>query len=569
MTVVLRGLAAAPGIGIGVLALYHPGQIVPDLSRHPAGHPDQEWQRFLEAHALVAADLERLGQSDNSLIAEIFAAHQVILQDRTLLDSIRTVIYDQKTSAVAATQQVIGELAEMFHSFEDEYFAGRAQDILDIGERLLTHLGADLSRAALSRLPPQTILAADDLTPSDLAQLPAGHVLGIALAYSTPTAHSAILARSMGIPMVCALGQALFRLTPGQNAIVDGNSGRLLAAVSEEEMTQYAAERQHYLEEGAVALSHAQAPAVTVDGVTVPVLVNANSPQEVAQSRAVGADGVGLLRTEYLFRGRATPPTFAEQQATYAAFMAQVDHQLTVRALDAGGDKPVPFIAHHREDNPFLGLRGIRLLIEQPELLRTQYRALQAAACDAPPHLDVRFMLPMISTAEEIVAVQAILDEEDPCLLQGKELPRLKLGIMIEVPSAALIAHRLAPYVDFFSIGTNDLAQYVLASDRTNSTVARLADPLHPAVLRLIKLTCDAGQAFGKPVSLCGEIAGDPAAVPLLLGLGVTELSVPLPAAPLVKETVRHVDLSSCRALAEAALECDCAAAVRELLAQP
>jgi phosphocarrier protein FPr len=295
--------------------------------------------------------------------------------------------------------------------------------------------------------------------------------------------------------------------------------------------------------------------------VLVPVCANANSPQEVALSRAAGADGVGLLRTEYLFRGRDTPPTYAEQLATYAEFVTQVDQQLTVRALDAGGDKPVAFITHHREDNPFLGLRGVRLLIAQPDLLRTQYKALQAAARCAPEHLAVRFMLPMISTAEEIAAVRAILD--DP----AETLPALQVGIMIEVPSAALIARTLAPHVDFFSIGTNDLAQYVLASDRTNSTVAKLADPLHPAVLHLIKITCDAAQAYGRSVSLCGEVAGDPAAVPLLLGLGVTELSVPLPAAPLVKETVRRVDLAQCRALAATALTCDSATAVRTLLA--
>jgi phosphoenolpyruvate-protein phosphotransferase len=487
----------------------------------------------------------------------------VILQDKTLLDSIRAAIFEQRLSAVTATHQVIGELAKVFHGFDDEYFAGRALDIQDIGQRLLKNMGASLARPSLTNLVPQTILVAEELTPSDLAQLPAGYVQGIALAYSTPTAHSAILARSMGIPLVCTLGQELLQLAPGQTAIVDGHAGQLLVEASKQKLAHYVRVRQYDLDQDAQALAHAHAPALTQDGVRVPVYVNANSPQEVSQSRSAGADGIGLLRTEYLFRGRETPPSFAEQQATYAEFMAQVDQQLTVRALDAGGDKPVAFIAHHREDNPFLGVRGVRLLLEEPELLRTQYHALRAAACHAPPHLEVRFMLPMISTVEEVSTVRAILAESTE---EDKDLPLLKIGIMIEVPSAALIARTLAPLVDFFSIGTNDLAQYVLASDRTNSTVARMADPLHPAVLALIKLTCDAGQAFGKPVSLCGELAGDPAAAPLLLGLGVGELSVPLPAVPLVKEMVRHVDLDHCRTLAAAVLACDSAAAVRALL---
>ena len=286
----------------------------------------------------------------------------------------------------------------------------------------------------------------------------------------------------------------------------------------------------------------------------------------------MGADGIGLLRTEYLFQGRAIPPSYEEQLASYSQFITQVNNQITVRALDAGGDKPVHYISHHREENPFLGLRGIRLLIAQPELLRVQYRALQAATHNAQEPIEVRFMLPMISTAEEIFSVRRILNgivdesNDEFTHIGGSRLPHLKLGIMIEVPSAALIAASLAPHVDFFSIGTNDLAQYVFASDRTNSTVAKLADPLHPAVLHLIHLTCTAAHTANKPVSLCGEIAGDPVAVPLLLGLGVNELSVPLLAVPTIKETVRSIEMTHCRQLATAALTCSSAAEVRALL---
>jgi len=571
MTEVLHGLAAAPGIGIGALVLYRPGLATPSATPGDRAtvDPQAEWQLFLTARAQVDAELASLGDNASSVVAEIFAAHRIILQDTTLLNSVQRVIFEEKTDAVSATHRVINDLADLFRSLEDEYFAGRAADIVDLGQRLLSHLGAEMSRPLLTKLPPNTVLVAEDLTPTELTQLPAGHVVGIALAYSAPTAHSAILARSMGIPLVCTVGQTLMQWREpfgrGGDVIVDGNRGRVLFDVSQEELARFTQLRQSLLDQGALALSHAYLPAATLDGVPVPILANANSPADVAAVRAVGADGIGLLRSEYLFRGRAVPPGFDEQRETYIGFIAQVDHQLTVRALDAGGDKPVDYIAHHREDNPFLGLRGVRLLIAEPELLRTQYRALRSAAHAASGKLEVRFMLPMISAVEEIFAVRAILEspQDDECRLSP-----LKLGIMIEVPSAALIAHSLAPLVDFFSIGTNDLSQYVLASDRTNSSVAKLADPLHPAVLHLIKITCDAANAHGKPVSLCGEIAGDPLAAPLLLGLGVTELSVPLPSVPQIKETVRCVTLAHCRTLAADALMCDSAAAVRARLAQ-
>ena len=574
MTRVLQGLAAAAGIGIGALHLYRPGLAAPIAPADDAViDPNAEWQTFLAAHARVDAELEELEDNLNSLVGEIFAAHRAILQDRTLLDWVQAAIFEDNISASAATHKVINALAELFHSFEDEYFAGRAIDIIDLGQRLLRQLGEELSRPQLSQLPPQTILVAEDLTLSDLAQLPAGHVVGIGLAYSTPTAHTAILARSQGIPLVCGLGPAVLQLLSGQKAIVDGGEGRFLVDIDAADLQRFAGARQDYLDAGVLALSHAFEAAYTRDGMYVPVLANANSPQDVSLSRSVGADGIGLLRTEYLFQGRAIPPSHDEQFATYLQFISQVNRQITVRALDAGGDKPVNYISHHREENPFLGLRGIRLLIAQPELLRVQYRALQAAAYTSQADIEVRFMLPMISTAEEIFAVRHILndsadesnDESDYISTVG--LPHLKLGIMIEVPSAALIAATLAPHVDFFSIGTNDLAQYVFASDRTNSTVAKLADPLHPAVLHLIHLTCKAGQAAGKPVSLCGEIAGDPLAAPLLLGLGVNELSVPLFAVPTIKEVVRELDMARCRQLATAALVCGSATEVRALLA--
>ena len=351
-------------------------------------------------------------------------------------------------------------------------------------------------------------------------------------------------------------------LTPGQLAVVDGNLGELQVGISDDGLHRIKNRRQTYLQAQEAANDLARQPAITLDNRIVPVRANVNSPDEITRTTTSGADGIGLLRTEYLFRGRSTAPTLDEQVEAYSRYIAEISQHLTVRALDAGGDKPVRYIKHQHEANPFLGLRGIRLLIEQPELLRVQYAALQLAAERSVGDVEVRFMLPMITNAEEILAVRRILGDTD-----NGHAP-LKLGIMIEIPSAALIAQSLAPMVDFLSIGTNDLAQYVLASDRTNSTVARMADPLHPAVLRLIKMTGDAGREYSRPVSLCGEIAGEAAAVPLLLGLGVTELSAPLPAVPLVKQKIRSLTMADCCQLADKALACSTAHQVRELLEQ-
>ncbi len=574
MNLLFRGLAAAPGIGIGQAVLYRTGHFAlgpPGAPGDPSGaapdvppEPEREWRRFLAAQRAVDEELERLGQSAHSLVAEVFVAHRAILQDEMLVAAARRGVFDEGLPVAGATLQAVSEMAELLAALDDDYFAGRASDVLDIGQRLLAALGATERRPHLNALPPDTILLVDELTPSDTAQLRPESVQGIALAGGTPTAHPAILARSLGIPLVCGLGPGVLRLQPQRRTIVDGDAGLLIVDPSPAELRRYHAERQSRIEERAQAARHAHAPAVTRDGRRVRVLANANSPEEMISVRETGAEGVGLLRTEYLFQERAQPPSLAEQTDAYVCFLRQVEPgQLTVRALDAGGDKPVRFYAHPREDNPFLGLRGIRLLIETPELLRTQYHALQQAVQTvraAGVAVEARFLLPMVTTLEELQVARGLLAGLD------QTLPPLPLGVMVEVPSAALIARALAAHADFLSIGTNDLAQYTLASDRTHRSVGALADPLHPAVLQLIAQTCAAAETAGVPVSLCGELAGNIAAAPLLLGLGVQELSMPLPAVALVKEAVRRTTMDEARALAERALACADAASVRALL---
>lgn len=564
MTHLFRGLPAAPGVGIGYLYIYRSWHLSTlTVTMAPAADPDQEWQHFWAAQQAVDHELAELIKSDNSLIADVFAAQRVILHDQTLVQAMREAIFQERQTVISATQTVINYLADLFRNLGDDYLAGRATDILDIGQRLLRQMDAPIVDPQPGhQITPGAILVARDLTFSEITQLPFDHIAGIALAESTPTAHSAILARSLGIPLVCTLGEGILLLATNQPAVIDGHEGYLLAAPTAAELATYQAKRQAQADDRALAAVHAHEPAYTCDGFEVPVLANANNSEDIAQAQVYGADGIGLLRTEYLFQSRIDPPTFEEQVDTYRYFMEQMGgRQLTVRALDIGGDKPMPYLLYGHEANPFLGLRGIRLLLAKPALLTTQYRALWQAAVDSGVG-ELRFMLPMISTVEEVHTVRTLLAET--VVAEGK--PTIKIGVMIEVPSAALIADRIAPLVDFFSIGTNDLAQYVLATDRTNSSVAALADPLHPAVLRLIQLTCQAGAARGIPVSICGEVGGDPQAVPLLLGLGLNELSVPVLAAPLVKEAVRRATQTACRTLAERALMCADSAAVRALL---
>lgn len=589
MTYLIHGLPAAPGVGIGRLFIYRSWHMATPVPTGRAAEPQAEWQAFLAAQQAVDAELSALITAEDGLIAEVFAAQQVILHDQTLIQAIQEAIFQERKPLLAATQSVINHLADLFRNLGDDYFASRAADIVDIGQRLLQQMGAPRREVQSAHLmTPGTILLASDITFSELTQLPFAHIVGIALAESTPTAHSAILARSLGIPMVCTMGETILQLSPQHTAVIDGDEGWLLVEPAPAQLVTYQAKRQALAADRASAVEHAHQPAYTQDGLLLPVLANANNPEDIVQACTQGADGVGLLRTEYLFQNRIDLPTLEEQVDTYRYFVDQIGcRQLTVRAFDIGGDKPMPYLIHSHEANPFLGLRGTRLLLAKPELLVTQYRALwqvantllpttlPGALADAAHSVELRFMLPMISTVEEVRAVRALLTAVETDSPNGFPTvaphtaaysPKIKIGVMIEVPSAALLADRMAPLVDFFSIGTNDLAQYVLASDRTNSSVAALADPLHPAVLRLIQLTCQAAATTGIPVSICGEIGGDPAAVPLLIGLGLTELSVPVPAVPLVKEAIRRTTQATCRMLAEQALRCDDSSAVRALL---
>lgn len=566
MQQLFTGLPAAPGVGIGTLYKYAPSVHPSRERRATIGSVEQEWERFLAARLLVDEELAQLAQIGQTATAEIFLVHREILHDPTLTDAVRAAI-ETGASAVHATQSATTDLVQMFQELSDEYFANRAADIRDVCQRLIARLGGITSVRQLTDLAPDTILLAEDLTPFDTTHLNAGHVVGIALAASAPTAHTAILARSLGIPLVCSVGPEILHLPDGAFTVVDGIRGRLLIDPDDETREQYELTRSRLQRFQTEALSHTHEPALTPDGVRIPVRVNVNSRDDLLHIETSGAEGIGLLRTEYLFQQRVQPPTVEEQLAAYRDVQSYTQgHSLTVRLLDIGGDKPVQYLPQPAEANPFLGVRGIRLLLRYPELLLAQLQALVTLAHEVSPVSRIRLLIPMISKLNEVHQTLALLEKVPGYQHCRHELGTLEIGVMIEVPSAALLAHHLAPVVDFLSIGTNDLAQYTLAADRVNSNVATLATPLDPSVLKLIALTCQAGQAAGIPVTICGEVAGDPSVQPLLLGLGLNEVSVAGPAVPQVKSAIRRVDVTAAKELAAKALLCSRAQEIHQLL---
>lgn len=554
----VAGVSASPGVAVGPARhLRRPAVTVPT---EVPDDPEAEKQRLRAAIDAVRADIEEQRQQVERRAgageAGIFTAHLLILDDEQLgaaaLDGI-----DESTGAAAAWQAAIDSVAEDFRRLEDPYQAQRAEDVEAVGRQVLARLlGVD----PRPRMEAPGVLVADDLTPGETATLDPDLVQAIVTAAGAPTSHSAILARGLGVPAVVATGPV--EVEEGTLLLVDGTAGIVVIDPPPEQIEEAqhrAAEETRRLEE---ARRRANAPAVTVDGIVVEVAANIGSVEDAVASVEAGADGVGLLRTEFLYLNRSTPPTEDEQEQTYRQIAEALDGRpLVLRTLDVGGDKPLPFLPRPAEQNPFLGVRGLRLGLAQPELLMSQLRAALRVAADHP----VRIMFPMVSLLSEWEAVRTMVGQAAE-QLGGLPLD-VQLGVMVEVPSLALVSDRFAPVVDFFSVGTNDLTQYTLAAERGNPDLAGMADALHPAVLALIDRTCRAAAEHGRWVGVCGEAAGDPLAVPILLGLGVTELSMSPVAIARIKEVVRQIDRSEARHLAMGALEMGSAESVRRAAA--
>jgi phosphocarrier protein FPr len=546
-------VAASPGIAIGPACRIETRPLL--LPDDEPGDEAAQWRRLREAIASTRRDIARTrvhvareaGESD----AAIFDAHLMLLDDPELLTHAQDLIRSGN-GAARAWHDSVRRIETEVAGLPDSYLRGRAADVRAVGDQVLRHLlGVEgTGRSA------EGILVAADLTPADAAELDAGLVRGVVLAFGSPTSHAAILARARGIPLLVAAGAAVQRIEDGQLLVIDAETSRLVIDPSADERAEYErriAARERAL---AIAMSSVALPAITRDGVAIAVAANVGSIDDAKNAADGYADGAGLVRTEFLFQSRSEPPSVGEQEAMYRTICEAFGQRRVVfRTLDAGGDKPMPFAAIAGEANPFLGVRGIRLSLRYRDLLRDQLRALCAVAADAA----VDVMFPMVSTLDEVHEAQALLDEA----CDGPRPDGLRVGIMVEVPAVALKAAAFAPHVDFFSVGTNDLTQYALAAERGNAALATLADPLDPGVLRLIGELCRS--AGDTPVSVCGEAAADPAAIPILLGLGVRSLSVATPAVASVKQAVRGADLTHARELAARALACAGADEVRAL----
>ncbi|MFI7601444.1 phosphoenolpyruvate--protein phosphotransferase [Actinoplanes sp. NPDC049681] len=547
------GRPASPGIGHGPAR--HASTAEPEIPDVPSRGPGAEWQRIEDALSTARQDLLRIRAGTTDDHAGIFDAHLLLLDDADLLDDVRSRI-EGGSPAPRAWADATARIAAEFDALPDAYLQARATDVRSVGTQVLrTLLGVPATA-----MPDEGVLIAADLSPADAAALDPARITGILLASGSPTSHGAILARTRGIPAVVAVGPALLDIPEGTPVALDGATGEVvvdpsepvLAALRERAVAQASRRRR--------ALARAAEPAVTRDGVPIAVGANVGSVADADSAATSGADLAGLIRTEFLFLGRDTAPDADEQEAVYRQIAAALDgRRLRIRTLDVGGDKPLPYAPAAAEDNPFLGVRGIRHSLAHPALLAAQLLAIVRVAHDVP----VDVMFPMVSTVDEVVAARRMLGEA-MSLAGGSARPGLRVGIMVEVPAAALKAAALAPHVDFLSIGTNDLTQYALAAERGNPALATLADGLDPGVLRLIDAVCR-GAGDRVSVSVCGELAADETAVPLLAGLGVRELSVAPPLIPAVKEAVRATDRARAAAVAARALGSDGPAAVRAL----
>jgi phosphocarrier protein FPr/phosphocarrier protein len=545
----LKGVTAVPGTAIG--PAFRPVDPVADIPENGSGI-EAERGALAGAKDRVRAELsaDAAGEGDRAGIA---AAHLALLDDPELASAADTAIAAGK-SAGFAWRQAIGFYVDQLRGTSDARFVERIDDFNDLGRRVVLALHGEPDQAPP---PPGAILIADELYPSQLMALGEAKLAGIATARGGTTSHVAIIAAGMGVPMLVSLGDALALVEPGSELVLENGALRIapdpadVAAVRGRIETRQA-RRQ-------AALAHAGQPAVTADGTRIEIFVNLGSAADARAAVAEGAEGCGLLRTEFLFLDRATPPDEEEQLAAYQAIAdALGERPLIVRTLDIGADKPAPYLTIAAEENPALGLRGIRLQLARRDLLDTQLRALLRVKVQAP----LKLMLPMVADRAELAAAREALARHAADL--GVAPP--ELGIMVETPAAALTAAALAADADFFSIGSNDLSQYALARDRTNPAVAAGLDGLHPAVLRLIDETVRGGAVHKRWTGVCGGLAADPEAVPLLIGMGVTELSVPGAAVAETKALVRTLDLARCRAVAAQALTAPDAAAVRALV---
>ena len=558
---ILTGVSASNGVAVGhIFQWRHAEILVSEFGEQVSTEKYRLEQAIQKAKEAIGNLYDELRNQTDAGKAAIFMAHQELLEDPDLINDALQLI-EQGKSAAFAWKQTIRVHVNKLSRLKSTLIAARANDVYDVGRRVLQFLTDNHQPPAV--LPDDAILIAEELTPSDTIGLDRSKVLGFCTTGGGTTSHVAILARALGIPAIIGIDKFALTIPDNTQVILDGTQAILTLEPAEAEVAAIVAKQKEQLDLYDAAVKMAQVSAQTQDGHRVEVSANVSELGEVIQSIRLGGEGIGLLRSEFLFLQRLSAPSLEEQASTYVEIAKAVgpDRMMVVRTLDAGGDKPLPYLPQPAEDNPFLGLRGLRLCLDQPDILHTQIQAILKAA----PYTQFYIMFPMLTTLEEIREVKKIV------AANSHDLGRfgVKIGIMVEVPAAAIMAEKLAQEVDFFSIGTNDLTQYVLAMDRGNAKLAKQADGLNPAVLQLIAHTIKSAHRYGKWVGVCGGMASDPLIIPLLVGFGADELSVSVPAIPSIKEKIRQLNLSQCQALAEEVLTLSTAEEVRNRLAQP
>ena len=561
------GVTASPGLVFGEIKQLKLQDVTVEKQKDKK-NPDQELTKFNQALTTAQKDLSdilsKLKSKADEDKSNIFKAHLEILNDPEVLGSTQNKIKNGLSSEYA-WQESIREIKTILQSLQNEVMAGRAHDLHDVGQRVLKIMLGIKTENPLIHLDKQqpVILVAQSLAPSDMAFMNADIIKGLCTVEGGASSHVAIIARSMGIASIAAVDSSLLDIADNTMAILYGQKSYLKIKPDAAEIDRAQSEIFKQDQKLVDNKKSAQQSAVTIDGETIHVFANIGKLPEAMDAVTNGAEGVGLLRSEFLFLHRATAPSEQEQLQKYQDIISALNNDQTVRpviirTLDVGGDKPLTYLPMPAEENPFLGVRGLRLSLQSQDIFRTQLRAL----LQVKPISALQIMFPMVTTLSELLEAKKILKEECDKL----KIPQISTGIMIEVPSAALMADVLAPHVDFFSIGSNDLTQYTLAIDRGHRDLAAMADGLHPSVLKLIKITCDAANKHKKMVGVCGGIAGDHQAVPLLIGLGVHELSVSVPVIPHIKAQIRKLKKSDCILLAEKALKLAEASEVRQIV---
>ena len=561
----LKGIAASSGITIAKAYKLETPQITIEKKD---SNPQEEIEKFKNALAASRKDIETIKEratgklSDEEL--EIFDAHLMVVDDPAMSDEVISMIENEKVNAEYALDVVSNNYISMFESLDDEYMRERAADIKDVTTRIKYHiLGVDV--ADLSLIDQEVIVVAHDLTPSDTAQLDKKFTKGFATEIGGITSHSAIMARSLEIPAVVGIASVMSEVKHGDLLILDALKGQLIVNPDEKTIEQYQEKAEKYQKEVAALKVLKDKETITTDGHKVEIVGNIGTPDDVAGVIDNGGEGVGLYRTEFLYMNSTELPTEEQQFEAYKKVLVAMNGKpVVVRTLDIGGDKKLPYLPIDPEMNPFLGYRAIRLCLDRKDIFRTQLRALLRASA----YGKLRIMFPMIATIDEFVSAKALLEEEKEKLVkEGVEVGQdLQVGMMVEIPAAAVLADEFAKYADFFSIGTNDLIQYSMAADRMSEKVSYLYQPLNPSILRLIKLTIDGAHSQGKWCGMCGEMAGEPDAMAVLMGLGLDEFSMSATSILKARSIANSISYQEMQQLAAKAVKCQRAQEVLDLI---